>query len=461
MPRQVVILGTPVVLPDPASVTALAAEFQQQGGQLADLETTVQALSKPDAWEDWTGLAADEFGRSVGQLPAELGDVRDAYEGVASALQQYAGELEPVVNSLTSLSYQAEDAEGTLSAVRNARSQAITNGQDPASTGWDARLADASDAVSALGGQLNRLLDELTALAAMCTRHIKAAEPKAAGKSLFGEIERDVERDVVDPLVHSGKEAVKLAEDLVKLETEAGRLELFGTVAMVEGSIHLVTRLWQDAEHLDAEQWGQVLGDVATVLGIVALLPIPGVDVVAGLASFAFGGAAALADWVALKHHENGASVMQASLATVGFALTGVGMVAKAGADAAKAGTAAEDLDDGADAVKSGQNLWETGFQRTFTPSGIKDTIEDDLPRAPTGPRSFGQALVSNVKDEYVFPAAKTYSGPAAVTIARIGWTADRLNDTMTAEPYVAGAARYVARAVRDIEGLETESVVS
>ena len=131
MTRQLVILGTSVTLPDPASVTDLAAGFQQQGGQLADLETTLQALNRPDAWGDWTGLAADAFGQSIGQLPAELGDVRDGYEDVASALRQYAGQLEPVVNSLTSLSFQAEDAEGTLAAVRTARSQAIATGRIP------------------------------------------------------------------------------------------------------------------------------------------------------------------------------------------------------------------------------------------------------------------------------------------------------------------------------------------
>ncbi len=208
MTRQLVILGTSVTLPDPASVTDLAAGFQQQSGQLADLETTLQALTRPDAWGDWTGLAADAFGQSIGQLPAELGDVRDGYEDVASALQQYAGQLEPVVNSLSSLSFQAEDAEGALAAVRTARSQAIANGQDPVTTGWDARLADAAEAVSALRGQLNRLLGELAALAAACTRQISAAEPKTAGKSLFGSLESDFVRDVADPLARAAKEAV-------------------------------------------------------------------------------------------------------------------------------------------------------------------------------------------------------------------------------------------------------------
>ena len=43
MTRRLVILGTTVTVPDPASVTSLAAAFRGQGGQLADLEDTLQA----------------------------------------------------------------------------------------------------------------------------------------------------------------------------------------------------------------------------------------------------------------------------------------------------------------------------------------------------------------------------------------------------------------------------------
>jgi len=435
MSRQLVILGTPVTLPDPASVTDLAAGFQQQGGQLAHLQTTLQSLTRPEAWEAWIGQAADAFGRSIGQLPAQIGDVSDAYEHVASALQQYAGQLEPVVSSLSSLSYQAEDAEGALAAVSTARSQVMASGQDPATTGWDARLTDAAAAVTAVQGQLNRLLAELTSLAATCTKQIKAAEPKTAGKSLFGSLESDFVRDVADPLARAAKE-------VVKLEVEEAILEVFGPLAIAEALfIQPFIDLWSDfekaREHFDAETLGQFLGDVAGVLGVVALLPIPGVDVVAGLAALAIGGVAAAADWVAVFHHEQDASVMQASLATVGVALSSVGMVAKAGADVAN-------LDNGADAAKAGENLWEAGVQRAFTPSGIADQIADE--DAQNAGRSFGQRLVNNVKDQYALPSDDPSSSPAAVTIARVGWTAGRLNDAMTAGPQLAGEVREVDR---------------
>jgi uncharacterized protein YukE len=434
MSRQLVILGTSVTLPDPASVTDLAASFQQQGGQLAHLQTTLQSLTKPGAWGDWTGLAADAFGQSIGQLPAELGDAGDAYDDVASALQQYASQLEPLVNSLSSLSYSAEDAEGTLAAVSTARSQVMASGQDPATTGWDAQLADAAAAVTAVQGQLNRLLGELNELAVTCTRQIKAAEPKTAGKSLFGSLESDFVRDVAEPLAHAAKEAFRLDEDLVKLDLEADELGLFGAAAVIEALyIHPITDLLHDAtKDLDAAKLAHILGDVAGVLGIVALLPIPGFDVVAGLLSLGLGGAAAGVEWYAAAHHEQGASYLQAGVDTLTLALSGVGLVAKAG-------VAAEGLADGADAADSGQNLWVTGLQRAFSPSDIKASIsEEHMPSGGLG--GFGQKLFNNVSEQMVgtFPSGGADSSPAAVTVARVGWTAERLDNLVTTAQDVA-----------------------
>ena len=264
MTRQLVILGTSVTLPDPASVTDLAAGFQQQSGQLADLETTLQALTRPDAWGDWTGLAADAFGQSIGQLPAELGDVRDAYEDVASALQQYAGQLEPVVNSLSSLSFQAEDAEGALAAVQNGP---VPGDRERAGSGHYRLGRQAGGrqptAVSALQGQLNRLLGELTALAAACTKQIAAAEPKTAGKSLFGELESDFVRDVADPLARA---AVEAAKDDVQL--------------LDETFFQPFTQLWADRaqweKNPDLHTAGQLLQDYGNALGVVALVATGG-----------------------------------------------------------------------------------------------------------------------------------------------------------------------------------------
>lgn len=298
MTRRLVILGTTVTVPDPASATDLAAGFREQGSHLADLEGTLQTLTRPDAWGDWTGLAADAFGQSIGQLPAELGDVRDAYDDVASALQRYAGQLEPVVNSLTALSFQAEDAEGTLTAVRTARSQAIARGQDPVTTGWDARLEDANAAVSALRGQLNRLIGEMTALAGTCARQVAAAEPKSSRKSLFGEAESDFVRDVADPLAHAAAKSVKV---IASVGDDAWHL-------VDETLVQPFTKLWPDLDAFihdpDLHTAGELLEDVGDVVGVIALV----VGVVAlsvatgGTADVLFGVADGLGD-VAMAAH--------------------------------------------------------------------------------------------------------------------------------------------------------------
>lgn len=266
MTRRLVILGTSVTVPDPASATGLGVSFREVSGHLADLEGTLQTLTRPDAWGDWTGLAADAFGQSIGRLPAELGGMAGAYGEVVSALQRYAGQLEPVVNSLTALSYRAEDAEGTLAAVRTARAQAIAHGQDPVTTGWDARLAEANATVSALRGQLNRLLGELTGLAATCAKQISAIEPKGAGKSLFSSLESEFVRDVADPLAHGAKDAAKFTEDAGK---DAWHL-------LDDTFVHPFTELWPDwvayYRNPDLHNAGVLLGDFGDAVGVIALV---------------------------------------------------------------------------------------------------------------------------------------------------------------------------------------------
>jgi uncharacterized protein YukE len=428
--RQLVILGTSVTLPDPVSVTDLAASFRQQGEQLAGLHTVLQSLTRPDAWGDWTGLAADAFGQSIGQLPAQLGDAGDAYGDVASALQHYGGQLEPVVNSLSSLSYQAEDAEGTLAAVHNARAQAIASGQDPAATGWDARVADASDGVSALRGQLNRLLGELTALAATCTKQITAAEPKKA-KSLFSSLESDFVKDVADPL---GRAFETVGRVGLLAAGEGLALGVLGSIDVIDAFlVHPITDLYHDAvsfsDGFTAEKLGRVLGDVAGVLGILAF--IPGVDVFAVPALVVVSAFAAGADWWAVFKGEKGASVLDASLATLSLGLGGVSFVASraVSADAGLFQSAydagdlgeLEDLKNGADARVSASALWKAGLPRSFTMADVKAAVRESLQETPNPVKQ-----VLGIGDDGL-----THS-PAAVTIERTGNRADRVNSAVT-----------------------------
>jgi uncharacterized protein YukE len=443
MAGQLVILGTSVTLPDPASVSDLAARFQEQGGQLAEAETTLQALARPDAWGEWTGLAADAFGQSIGQLPAELGEVCAAYEEVAAALRQYAGQLEPVVGALSSLSYPAEEAEYTLAATERARAQAIAHGQTATIPAWNIRVADAAEAVAELRRRLNGLLAELNALASTCTRQIKAAEPRSAHKSLFGQLESDFVRDVADPLARAAKETAKLAE-------EAAKLELSGAVGLVEALyIHPLEYLWDEVSS-HAEEIGKVLSDVAIVLTVLAF--IPGVDAIAGPALVIVSAAEMAADWYAVYDHQKGASVLQASLATLSFGCAGVGLVATKAlsADSELVTSTLDDnglgavmeLKDGEGAVPTGEGLWRTGLQRAFSPSDIKASISDNYETAldpvgkgdaPTGLQGFQQALSNNFSSKVTElrngGIEEFVHTPAAVTIEHVKWVAEGLDD--------------------------------
>lgn len=384
-----------------------------------------------------------------------------AYGEVASALQRYAGQLEPVVNSLTTLSYRAEDAEGTLAAVRTARARAIAHGQDPVTTGWDARLAQANATVSALRGQLNRLLGELTGLAATCAKQISAAEPKGAGKSLFSSLESEFVRDVADPLAKAVKALAVGAEAVARVDLglaagvfKVDELVVVGFWDVVDAVvIHPITQLPHDffevKDHFTAEALGTFLGDVSGILGILAL--IPGVDAVALPALVIVSGVAAVADWVAVARHEKGASVLQASLATLSFGLGGVSFVASKAVNAdsglfqqawaAHDTDAMQGLQDGQDARASGTALWQSGLQHAFSPWDIKASISDNYQPASdplgqgdaeTGLRGVVQAVSGNVRGSVM----ETLNGgfdelshsPAAVTIEQVKWGADQLN---------------------------------
>ena len=81
--------------------------------------------------------------------------------------------------------------------------------------------------------------------------------------------------------------------------------------------LHDAVTVLHDVKHLDAAQWSKILEDVAGVLGIVALLPIPGVDVVAGLLALGVGATATGLEFYAAHKGEAGASYLDAGLATV------------------------------------------------------------------------------------------------------------------------------------------------
>jgi len=172
---------------------------------------------------------------------------------------------------------------------------------------------------------------------------------------------------------------------------------------------------------------------------------IPGVDAVAAPAMVIVGAAAAGLEWYAAYHHEDGASYLQAGVDTLTFALSGVTLVAKAAA-------AAPALADGADAADSGRSLWMTGAQRAFSLPVIRSNYIDEVhpDDAPIGLRGFGQELFTNVREPFTVPSGDDASSPAAVTVARVGWAADRLNN-------VVGTAQDIGAHKTEIDGFQTD----
>jgi uncharacterized protein YukE len=413
MASQVVILGTTVTLPDPASVTALARSFRNVGEYLTGLQDTLQTLSTPGAWGEWTGEAADAFGQSIGQLPADVANVAHAYGQVAMALQEYASELEPVVGALRALAFQADDADHALILTQRTRDQVIAQGQDPVATGWDARLADATAAVSVLHGQLTRELNELDTLSGRCAGQITAAKPGKPGKSLFGSLANDFRKDLVDPVEHAatdvGRGYVGLvenewqaAQEIARGAVEAGRI---GASVVDALYIHPFTDLGPAlaafARKPSAENLGRLLGDTAGVVGIIApeagILAEAGLVAKAGLAvkagsiaakaGLAVGGGAAVAEGWAAHEHEGGASYGSAALAAAGPILgygagkLGEGLTVAKDAEAATAAAEAADLPDGADALAAGDALPGTGTRQAISlpdpDQGVPSTSSD------------------------------------------------------------------------------------
>jgi uncharacterized protein YukE len=385
MARHLEILGTSVTVPDPDSVASLSASFSSVSENLTDLVDMLQALSTPAAWGEWTGQAANAFGQSIGQLPGELGAAQEAYGTAAAALQDYASHVEPVVTALTSLSFQADDAESTLTAIQNARNQVIHQGQDPAATGWDARLADATEAVSELSGQLTQLLAELHALSSRCVAQINGAAPKQA-KSLLGSLASDFMKDVADPL---GRAAEAAAHTGLGIGEELLRAYEHPTVVVGALVVHPFSHLVKDAEGIarasPLEALGSTLGDVAGVLGVLSL--IPGVDLIAAPALLVVSAAAAASDWAAVATHEKGASVAGATLASLSLGLAGTGAVIGKGVAtgdklidaAAEAGDTRQvvSLATGQDARESAGALRKSGVKQLFSWTDVKDSVSE------------------------------------------------------------------------------------
>ena len=271
MTRYLEVLGRSFTVPDPDSVASLSASFRTVCINIGDAQHQLGALGSPQAWGDWTGQAADAFGRSVGILPRQLDQAWQSYNTVACALADYAGELSPVVAALGTLAFQAEEAEGTLRATTTARNQAIVQGQDPRITGWDTRLWDAKEAVAAIGDRLSSLLRELDELSAECVALIRQAQHEGIQNNAITDFQRYILQDAAEPLISADvKELVFTAIVLYE--------------AFLKPLIDLPGALFEVFTHPSFQTLGLALGDIGSVIGLVALVVAalaPGPDTVA------------------------------------------------------------------------------------------------------------------------------------------------------------------------------------
>lgn len=358
MSGSVEILGQWITLPDPDSVASLSNRYYDVCTTLADTKSQLTAIGSPQAAARWTGLAADAFAARLGTLPGELEQAWQSYNGVARALSGYSSNLRPVVAALRSLAYQAEEAQGTLNATETARGQAIRTGQESTAGVWNAKLAEAKAAVSALARRRSSLLAELDDLSAECVRQVRQAGPESVHQDLLSDL---------------GRYAVDAGHLVLRAEYDQGRFEF-----MVAKDLYYdpIASLVDDVKNFakgpwDLARWGKVLEDVSGFLGLVALViaPIPGLDFADGIlvpAAMGFGLAAAGATAAARVKHEQGATWTDVAVDVGGVALMG-------GSNVVGQGLKVTQLADGPEAEVSASSLWQSGTSHFFDLSEAPD----------------------------------------------------------------------------------------
>ena len=433
MTRSLDVAGTVITVPGPDEIVTLSGRFQAMGGALADAQDQLSALASPQAWNQWTGQAAGAFGQTIGQLPGQLAAAQESYHAVAAALSDYAGQLRPVVATLSSLAARAEEAVGNLKATQTARDEVFQQVPDPSLAGWDTRVTVARAVVDGLQAQVRAQQSEMGTLATRCVTRISQALPGGRKKSLLGTLGHDV---------------------AALTQGAAGALD--------DLTIHPLADLWDRAGKLGG-QWtweniGKTLGDVADVLGIIAL--IPGADVVAVPALIVVSGVAAGADLAAREEHEAGATYTDAGFAAAGAALGFAGAVFHA-AGAADTGLfrdawdsgdlpGLKSLADGTDARVSGLALLKSGIRQMTDWTDVKTSLADafnevrpamneadgiTLPGAGEvrdALNSVSDGLIGKANEFLRLGADEFTHSPAATTFQHLHFLTDRVGEGLT-----------------------------
>ena len=363
------VLGRTFTVPDPAAVAALARSYRGIAQEAGDAQAKLSALASPQAWEGWTGQAADTFSQKIGVLPTQLGKACDSYGTVAWALTEYAGQLEPVVSALTTLVNQAADAQSALGCTIAARDRALQQGLDPQATAWDARVAAARADVSSFERRLSALLGELDGLSHQCAARIRQAQAEG------------IQNNAITGLQVTGLAGEKIGIGAAKAVKDAGVVvKNVGEDLFVEPFTNLERDLKAFADHPSFESFAAVSRDLASALGVVAVvagLAVPGLNAAVFPVLLGLSLAATAADVGAEVTHEKGAKLSDLGWDALSCATLSMGQILGAGVD--REGNLLQnawghrdlaqlgDLANGEDARVSATALFSNGVQHTFS----------------------------------------------------------------------------------------------
>jgi hypothetical protein len=239
------VLGISFWLPDPDSAEILARNFGAVATNIAASEDQLKALRSPQAWAEWTGHAAGAFASRLGQLPGQLGQAHESYASVAAALSSYAAGLRPVVSRLVTLSQEAEGTESTLRTATAELSSARHSGDHPAASYWEARVYDLTDEVSSLRRQVQSQVADMDELSRRCAQQIGKAAPGSHS-------------NVLSDLWHGTE----------KVGDYTGHLLYHEFVQPFSDYSHAVAAF---LEHPDDHTFGELLGSLGGVLGVLVL----------------------------------------------------------------------------------------------------------------------------------------------------------------------------------------------
>jgi hypothetical protein len=248
---------------------------------------------------------------------------------------------------------------------------------------------------------------------------IRQAQHEGIQNNAITDFQRYVLQDAADPYVHAELAGLRFGRTVLD--------DLF-----VKPFVSLDRDIRKFHEDPSFETLGTVLEDVATVLGIVALVVgtiLPGTDVIAAPLLLGLSGAALASHATALATHEQGASWAQVGTDAFTLGIAGTGAVLGRGV------TESERLATGTDAQDSADTLWNEGTQHLFSWTDIKGSASETVAEMHDWPNTLDAVpgtLLDDGQGFLRFGDDGSTSSPAALVFQHVQFGLDRLNDAIT-----------------------------